>query len=172
MGTDKARLEVGGTPLLERIAREAVSAGFPVLVVGRVRPEDWPIPDVAFAEDAWPGRGPLGGLATALRLAETPVLAVACDMPRLSGEALRWLAARAAEQGEPHGLAVRNRGQWEPTFSVYAPACLPLIESRLEAGRLSLHGLFEAGEFGIVDAPGWVAAQLVNVNTPDDLRLL
>ena len=172
MGTDKARLEVDGTPLLERLAHEAASAGFPVLVVGRARPNDWPLPAVTFAEDDQPGRGPLGGLATALRLSPISVLTVACDLPRLTGDALRWLAVRAAEQAGPHGLAIRNGGQWEPLFSVYAPACLPLIEQRLAAGRLSLHGLFEEGEFGRVDAPDWVAAQLVNVNTPDDLRLI
>ena len=100
------------------------------------------------------------------------MLAVACDLPRLTDDTLRWLADRAAEQAGPHGLAVQNGGQWEPLFSVYAPACLPLIEARLEAGRLSLHGLFEAGEFGRVDAPEWVSSQLVNVNTPEDLANL
>ena len=170
MGTDKARLEVDGTPLLERLARESLSAGFPVLVVGRTRPDDWPLDGTAFTPDDGPGRGPLGGLETALGLTEGPVIAVACDLPLLTGDALRWLADCADERGGPHGLAVRSGGQWEPLFSVYSPTCLPLIGERLAAGRLSLHGLFEAGDFGHVDAPEWVAAQLVNVNTPEDLR--
>ncbi len=71
-----------------------------------------------------------------------------------------------------HGLVVVNDGRWEPLFSFYTSACLPLIESRLAAGRLSLHGLIEAGDFAVVEAPGWVAAQLVNVNTPEDLARL
>ena len=170
MGTDKARLEVDGTPLLERLAREALSAGFPVLIVGRARPADWPLDGGAFAPDIAPGRGPLGGLETALRLTPFPILALACDLPLLTGDAIRWLADCTDEHMGPHGLAVRQGGRWEPLFSVYAPTCLPLIEDRLSVGRLSLHGLFESGDFGTVDAPDWVAAQLVNVNTPDDLR--
>ena len=172
MGTDKARLEVGGMPLLERLAHEALSAGFPVLVVGRARPDDWPLDGAAFAQDMASGRGPLGGLETALRLTQSSVLAVACDLPLLMGNGLRWLADCADEHGGPHGLAVRNGEQWEPLFSVYAPACLPLIEERLAAGRLSLHGLFAVGDFGYVDVPDWITSQLVNVNTPDELRNL
>lgn len=125
-----------------------------------------------FAEDVTPGLGPLGGLQTALRQANTPIIAVACDMPRLTLTALCWLSEQAAERDGSHGLAVQNNGQWEPLFSVYTPSCLPLIESRLTAGRLSLHGLIEAGDFSRVDAPDWIAPRLVNVNTPEDLAHL
>ena len=172
MGTDKAVLLFGGLSLLERTARTALFAGLTVLVAGRARPDGWQTPKVDFVLDAAPGRGPLGGLETALKHADGPVLAVACDMPLLTSEALIWLRDRAAASTSEHGLVVLNEGQWEPLFSVYAPACLPLIESRLAAGRLSLHGLIEAGDFARADAPGWVAAQLVNINTPEELRRL
>ena len=169
MGTDKAALLFGGLTLLERAVHTVLSAGLPVLVAGRVRPDAWQMPDVDFAPDDIPGRGPLGGLGTALRRAGMPVLAVACDMPLLTPDALRWLRDQAAAGTGEHGLAVAQGGRWEPLFSVYAPACLPLIESRLAAGRLSLHGLIELGDFAHVNAPAWVASQLLNVNTPDDL---
>ena len=172
MGTDKAALVFSGIPLLERAARAALTAGLPVLVVGRARPDGWPLPAVDFAPDAAPGRGPLGGLETALVRAGMPVLALACDTPLLGPDALAWLRDRAASGSGAHGLAVLNGGQWEPLFSVYAPACLPLVQARLASGRLSLHGLIESGDFGRADAPDWVAAQLVNVNTPEDLARL
>jgi len=168
MGTDKAALLFGGVGLLERTARTALSAGLPVLVAGRTRPDGWPLSEVEFVPDAAPDRGPLGGLEAALRHAAHPVLALACDMPLLTAAALDWLREAAAGGTAEHGLAVQNSGQWEPLFSVYTPACLPLIEARLSAGRLSLHRLIEAGEFATAAAPDWVAAQLVNVNTPDD----
>ncbi|MDQ2798359.1 MAG: molybdenum cofactor guanylyltransferase [Armatimonadota bacterium] len=172
MGTDKAVLKFGGMTLLERAARTALATGIPVLVAGRLRPDDWPLPEVDFVPDALPNCGPLGGLQTALRHAACPVLALACDMPLLTPDALRWLSAQAATHSGEHGLEVLNNAQWEPLFSVYTPACLPLIETRLAAGRLSLHGLIESGDFGLADAPDWVAAQLVNINTPEELAEL
>jgi len=172
MGTDKAALILGGVTLLERTARTVLSAGLPVLVAGRTRPDGWPLAETDFVSDAAHGRGPLGGLETALRRMGGPVLAVACDMPLLTSNALRWLRDQAASRMGEHGLAVLHDGQWEPLFSIYTPTCLPLIESRLAAGRLSLHGLIEAGDFARANAPGWVALQLINVNTPEDLARL
>ena len=170
MGTDKAALPIGGMTLLERTARLALALNLPVLVVGRARPDDWPLPGVSFIEDTEAGLGPLGGLATTLRSARTSVLALACDLPLLTEEALRWLIAQAEAKFGPLGLVTRCGEGQEPLFSVYDPACLPLIEARLAAGRRSLHGLIEAGAFAFADAPGWVSSQLANVNTPEEWR--
>lgn len=172
MGADKAVLEIEGMTLLERAARTALDAGLPTLVVGRPCPDDWPLPEVDFILDASRNCGPLGGLQTALHHAIGSVLALACDMPRLTADALLWLSGQASAQTCEHGLAILNNGQWEPLFSVYTHASLPLIESRLAAGLLSLHGLVEAGEFGRADAPAWVAPQLVNINTPQEFANL
>ncbi len=168
MGRDKAQIQSGGLSLLERIAGEARKAGLPALIVGREQPADWPIPHTTFIADDWPGSGPLGGLLTALRQADRSVLLAACDMPALSADALLWLADQALETPSPHGMAVINRGQWEPLFSLYTVACHDLAEQQMQAGRLSLHGLIEAGRFQSIEAPGWVSAQLVNINTPEE----
>jgi molybdopterin-guanine dinucleotide biosynthesis protein A len=171
MGTDKAGLVWQGTPLLERTCRAAVeAAGTPerVLVVGREHPAGWTLYGVRFAPDEMPGQGPLGGLATALRLADgADCVAVACDMPGLTVGALRWLMVAAPSDAE-HGAVTVNGGQWEPLFALYRPACAPLVEARLASGRRSLHGLIEAGRFAFLDAPPEVRAALVNVNTPEE----
>ena len=165
MGTDKAALTVEGETLLERTARVADEAGLAVVVVGRARPEGWTREGVRFVPDDVSGAGPLGALTTALGRLGEPLLALACDLPLLSADALGWLAAQTPGL---HGLAVQREGKAEPLFSVYTPACLPLAGARLAAGRLSLRGLIEAGAFARVDAPDWVTARLVNVNTPEE----
>ena len=170
MGTDKAALEVEGVTLLARTAQAALGANLPALVVGRARPAAWSWEAVEFAEDTEPGLGPLGGLQTALRSREM-ILALSCDLPLLTADAVRWLWAQR-ERGNEHGLVVVSNGKWEPLFSIYCRACLPLIEARLAEGRRSLHGLIEAGQFAFADAPDWVAAQLVNVNTPEQWHAL
>ncbi len=174
MGQDKAALAWQGQTLLEHIVQTAQQAAPLVLVAGRARPAGWALPSVPFLPDARPGEGPLRGLEAALAFsAPVSVLAVACDMPLLSPEALRWLIGQACLSPPGRdGLAVRNGGQWEPLFSVYFAGCLPRVQERLALGQRSLQRLIESGEFASADAPAWVCAQLINVNTPADLDAL
>ena len=171
MGRDKAYLEVDGLPLLERTAALAQAIDLPVLIVGRLQPADWPLDGVQFVEDAQTGRGPLGGLHRALTKAKGPVLLIACDMPRLSTDALRWLLAEGqSERAGECGLITTNSAHWEPLFSVYTPLCLALIDERMQQSRLSLHGLIEAGDFRYSAAPDWLEPLLLNINTPEELQ--
>jgi molybdopterin-guanine dinucleotide biosynthesis protein A len=166
MGADKAEMMWNGLSLLERMTREAQKANLPVLIIGHEKPADWPVPETMFAADDWPGRGPLGGLLTALRHAEgSSILLTACDMPALSAEALSWLARQAPQT---HGAAIVNAAQLEPLFSLYAPACRDAAGPQMRAGRLSLHGLIEGGQFQKIEAPAWLRPQLVNINTPEE----
>ncbi len=169
MGRDKAEIVWRGETLLARTARIALETDSPVIVVGRERPDDWPHPEVTFVPDAFVGQGPLGGLATALQAAGCPVLALACDMPLLTVEALRWLMLQ--ERGT-HGVAVRNGENGEPLFSIYTPAVLPLIDRQMATGRRSLQALIASGDFRNVTAPPAIAAHLANVNTPEELGQL
>ncbi len=174
MGRDKAALEWQGQTLLERVVQTARQVVPRVLVAGRPQPSSWTLPDVSFLPDARSGEGPLRGLEAALAFADgDAVLCLACDMPLLSADALRWLLAQASlAPPDAHGLAVRNSGQWEPLFSVYFAPCLPLVRERLAAEQRSLHRLIETGDFIASDAPPWVCAQLININTPADLDAL
>lgn len=169
MGPDKALVQVGGTSLLEGVARAAVQALHAVWVVGRDRPLDWPFDEVTFRVDDRVGEGPMGGLLTALRATETDVLALACDMPALRPAAIEWLVEAAGGDRARDGLVVVKGGRLEPLFAVYRRAVLPRVESRLAAGRRSLMGLLEAGEFTRAQAPWDIAEQLVNINRPEDL---
>jgi len=99
MGRDKALLRLDdGRTLLERTVRVLRTVGLDDVVLSVSSPERAlalreAAPSVAalpvVADDA-PGRGPLGGLAAALRARPGhAVLLVACDLPHLDGHALR-----------------------------------------------------------------------------------
>jgi molybdopterin-guanine dinucleotide biosynthesis protein A len=168
MGRDKAELELGGQTLLERAIDAAHTVSDTVLVIGRTGSRD----DVRWLEDDEPGLGPIGGLKTALGHLGRPAVLVACDMPLLDAEAMRWLIDEFERDAGEHGLAATRDGQLEPLFSVYTPAVLPLVDAQIEKGRRSLRRLIEAGEFGRVEAPADVASKLVNVNTPEEFDRL
>ncbi|MCY2931733.1 MAG: molybdenum cofactor guanylyltransferase, partial [Planctomycetota bacterium] len=94
MGSPKCDLVVSGVRVLERLCGLlSARTGGVILAGGRPDPaglsRDWPC-----VPDAFPGLGPLGGIATALRHAPgVGVLVVACDMVALGGEVLDHLLA-------------------------------------------------------------------------------
>jgi molybdopterin-guanine dinucleotide biosynthesis protein A len=180
MGRDKAQLRWGEASWLEHTARVALEVVSHLAVIGRSRPVDWPLGNIAFLEDAVPDSGPMGGLLAALRWAselpqECQVLALACDTPNLKSGAVEWVFEQASQRQLQHGLIVRNGGRVEPLFSIYTVRCLTLLEQRLASdedspGRFSLRAFIEAADFEYVDAPATIAAMLHNFNTPDDVR--
>ena len=66
MGVDKGLLEIAGVPMIVRAAALVESVvRAPVVVVGA--PEKYSGLGLRAIADDWPGCGPLGGIATALR---------------------------------------------------------------------------------------------------------
>lgn len=181
MGRDKAMIHTdpdadsesgpaGQQTWLEKLCELAVSSGANVLVVGRERPNGWCIPNIHFFPDDAPSIGPLGGLATALRHANAPVMLVGCDMPRLTEQAFRWLAAQQAQLVHSDGVALVAGKHIEPLFSIYSPSLLPTIHGQMQRGEYSLRGLMHSARFAMLDAPDWLLPQLAGVNTPQELQ--
>ena len=172
MGRDKAQLEWRGASLLQHACANALRATERVLVVGRERPADWPFESVEFLLDEIADLGPLGGLQTVLEFALRHdidhVLALACDLPLVDENALRWLMQQAETRDLFHGLTTTRDGEIEPLFSVYSVSCLPLLHRQMEENRRSMHGLIECGDFEYLEMPPEIASQLLNINTPDD----
>jgi len=167
MGRDKAALPVAGVPMLDRVVRASLATGLPVMVVGRRGVAG--IDDAACIEDEAPGSGPLGAIATALRAAGGPVLALACDMPLLSSGAIGWLAAMAPRIGSADGVVTMNAGRPEPLFSIYAPSALGAIDRLMEREELAVRSLLSGGDFLRADLPGHLRGAIRNINTPGDL---
>ena len=117
MGREKALLEVGGEALIQRTARLVESvAGAPTVIgnAGAFLPLG-----LRAIEDEWPGAGPLGGIATALRASSSPwSLVVACDLPYLTKGWLEFLIERALASDAIAVLPMNIRGA-EPLCAMY-----------------------------------------------------
>jgi molybdopterin-guanine dinucleotide biosynthesis protein A len=100
-GRDKALVEVGGTPMLERMIELLRSVTRQVKIVAA--PGKYAAFGAEVVEDRWPGEGPLGGIVTALEDAAQSAaqpewnLILSCDMPFLTREWLIFLIERAAK---------------------------------------------------------------------------
>jgi molybdopterin-guanine dinucleotide biosynthesis protein A len=107
-----------------------------------------------------------------------PVLVVAWDMPGVTGALLRALR----DEGERAGadaVVPWSDGPlgFEPTCAWYAPACVPAIERRLDAGDRRAAAWLADVRTVVLDEDrvrgfGDPRRLFANVNTPDDLAAL
>ena len=180
-GRDKARVDLGGETLLERaVARLRPVCSEVVLVSSRQL--DWSALDLERVPDALPGRGPLAGITAAVRHAcGRPTFVLACDLPFVSVELVRFLIGLAKTEsgdsaGEPKYLAwvPRVGSRTQPLCGLYAPGVLPRLEEALAQGRLGVWDLLQTLRVRVVDLATQTsladADSLLNVNYPRDLR--
>lgn len=120
--TEKTVVDVGGIPLIRRVADRLCAATDKLVVNCREEQRD-PIAealeglDPRFAIDEIPDRGPVAGIKTGLEVSDTEYSAiVAADMPFLDPGIVQYLFERAAD----HEVAVPRPSEWfEPLHAVY-----------------------------------------------------
>ena len=171
MGRDKALLELEGVALIVRTSRLVESAGHRCTIVGdSVRLEGL---ELLVIEDEFPGAGPLGAIATALRASEAEWnLIVACDLPYLTREWLEFLIGRAVRSDADAVLPMNERGA-EPLCAVYRKRADGAIRAALDRGvRKVTDGLadvriefIEPREWKGFDSDGLL---FKNMNSPAD----
>jgi molybdopterin-guanine dinucleotide biosynthesis protein MobB len=179
MGTDKSALKLAGRSILSRLYELLADRVGEACVAGR-RPacDDLPV-SAKWHMDALPGRGPLGGIAAALRIASAGgeargVCVIACDMPALSGELLDHLLSSRDPKAPATVLVNPVGGQVEPLAGIYESRTAGPIEEALSSNRLSVTAWLESAGARLVPAPAHLADQLTSVNTPrewESLRL-
>jgi molybdopterin-guanine dinucleotide biosynthesis protein A len=132
MKRDKALLEIEGSPLLIRTARLLESVGGVPSVIGD--PAAYASFGMPVIADDWPGAGPLGGIATALRASGAEWnLVVACDLPYLTREWLDFLVTRAKASAADAVLPMNALGA-EPLCAMYHQRGEPAIRAALGSG--------------------------------------
>ncbi len=173
MGRSKAALELGGAPMLLRTARlvQSASGTAAPTVIGNLDGAD--SYGLATVADDWPGAGPLGAIATALRASGAPWnLIVACDLPYLTKPWLDFLVARALATQADAVVPANTRGA-EPLCAMYHKRCEEAIRSALGRGvhkvtdglKEVLVELIDPFEWKAFDSEGLL---FKNMNTPED----
>jgi molybdenum cofactor guanylyltransferase len=132
MGRDKALLEVDGVPMIVRTARLIGSVAGQPIVVGS--PKTYERLGLRAIRDDWPGAGPLGAIATALRASECRWnLVVACDLPYLTEEWLEFLIGCADISAVDVLLPMNDAGP-EPLCAMYNKSCEAAVWLALDRG--------------------------------------
>ncbi len=176
LGRDKTLESVGEVSLLRRVVASVAFLGSEIIVVTAKEsafPRFPEYPKLRSIADALPGKGPLGGIYTGLAASQTIYnLVVACDMPFLNHELLRYMI----QVTSGFDIVVpRADGMVEPLHAIYSRECLPTIEGMLKKGNLSVNKLLglvktKYVETDEIDRFDPVHLSFFNINTEADLE--
>lgn len=174
MGQDKAllRLQDDGPTVIEVVAEVVRSVATEVFLVGG-RDDAYDFLDIPTIKDIVPEAGALGGIHAALSTTGcSHMLAVACDMPFLNANLLRFMR----DLPHTYDVLVPVLDQPHPLHAIYASSCLPAIERRLQVGNNRVMGWWS--DVNIRTIPQDAIAQydpalgsVFNMNTLEDLAM-
>ncbi len=175
MGRAKAllRLRPKGPRLIE-LVRAAIQPVADEIVLSTNTPADFAWLGLPLVADAVPGAGPLAGLAAGLAALRSEwALLIACDMPFLVTDLLRYLADQR-RAGDLAVVPLNAAGRPEPLCALYHQACLPALHAQLATGDYAMHAWLDriaSRRIPAADLRPYDPAlrSFRNLNTPDDL---
>jgi molybdopterin-guanine dinucleotide biosynthesis protein A len=165
MGRDKAAVVVDGRAMGGRVADALRAAGLaPVFAVGGAG-----VPGLELVADhPAAGRGPMGGVAAALRRGGSSgasiVVVLACDLPDATPEGIGAVVAALGAAPDALVAVPVVGGRWEPLHAAWRVAAL---DGLVADAQPAVHRVIAA--LPHVEVAGLDPAWLRNVNTPADL---
>jgi molybdopterin-guanine dinucleotide biosynthesis protein A len=175
MNRNKAFLPLGNSTFLEQVLGELED--FPEVLISAAAGETrlYRSFNRPVLEDIYSGRGPIGGLYTALvSCRSSRLLALGCDKPLFTGELGKFLAERACS-GDYEALVPRTRdGRLQPLCAVYAVSCAGVFHHQILAGNNRLTDTLphlRTAYIALAHTP-FPDLILSNINTPKEYQTL
>jgi len=170
MGHDKALIEVESRTMLDRALDKLERQCAELFVIGE--PEKYGHVGPFVIADEWPGKGPLGGIATAMRYASNDrLLVIACDMPGLNDSLFDLLKAQLGHATD--AVVPRHAGLIEPLAAAYHRSAQPVFRRCVELDVLKMSDALSQVRTNFVEVipgqDGWPADLFRNINAPSDL---
>jgi len=164
MGEDKGLLEVGGSPMIERIAGQLQGNFTEVLVSGD--PDKYAFSGTRTVPDLEPDRGPLMGLLSTLRASGAELNWVTtCDMPEANMTFVRKMVRSIGDYDAV--VPVDAEGWKQPLIGLYRKGVADAIAQQLAADKCAIRDLIGALRVEYIPlTSGWY----LNLNTPEDYQ--
>jgi molybdopterin-guanine dinucleotide biosynthesis protein A len=178
LGREKLAEVIAGKSLIERAISRLSPLSQEILIVisqkqARSSLSAYTYPEAKTVVDLYPEKGSLIGIYTGLVHSSNFLnLAVACDMPFLNLDLLRYMVKIAP------GFDVvipRIGDQMEPLHAVYSKNCIKPMENLIKQGNLRITGFFDSVKVRYVGEdeldrfdPGRLS--FFNINTEADLK--
>jgi molybdopterin-guanine dinucleotide biosynthesis protein A len=171
MGTDKAQLLIGGTPLWQRQLQILRELPLEDLWVSAPARPPWCPGNIEVVFDSKPYGSALSGLTAGLgHLRTSHLLVLAIDLPSMTSGHLNklWNLASPAV-----GVVPLQTSYFEPLCAIYPAETLSTAEKSLSSGDASLQRfvqtLLQQSQMKIFEIPLEEQSLYLNLNTPADL---
>lgn len=169
MGRDKALLEFDGMTQLER-AMSAIGEVTERQFVSARREQTDEQERSRYEQivDRYEDMGPVAGILSALeKWPAADWLVVACDLPNLDAETLRYLVNHRDPEAMFTAFRSSHDGLPEPLCAIYPAASAPTLRAFVDEGIVCPRKMLIKSDTALLEQPDPRA--LDNVNTPDDL---
>jgi molybdopterin-guanine dinucleotide biosynthesis protein A len=175
MGRDKRLLCLDGATLMDRTLKILEPLFEKIIIVLASPLKGWNGEAHRVVYDAIQDCGSLGGLYTGLiESGASRIFAVACDMPFLNSDVIRYLVH--IDRKADIVVAKLDNG-FQPMHAVYSKHCAEPLEHMARSGNLRIQGLFENPvlKVKIITAPELInldpdLRSFRNINTPADFE--
>ncbi len=168
-GHDKGLLLLAGRPLVAYCLDRFKPQVSGVLISANRNAETYAALGASVVADDRPGfPGPLGGIATALRLTATPWIAIVpCDAPFLPIDFVRRLACSAQDR-QADIVCAKGQGRLQPVFALLHRNLLSSLDMCLDIGERKLETWYRRHRLATVDFSD-TPDMFININTPQEL---
>jgi molybdenum cofactor guanylyltransferase len=177
LGRNKVVEKIGNQSLLERVVSSLSSFKSDIFIVSAKDsslPQLTDYPMVKIVEDIYPGKGSLGGIYSGLVSSRSFYnLVVACDMPFLNLDLLRYMLDIAG--GNDVVVPRISQDIFEPLHAIYTKNCIAPLELLIRKDRFKILELYPMVKVRYVkvdeiDRFDPEHLSFFNVNTEADLR--
>lgn len=175
MGNDKAAIHLFGKnepDMLIRACRMLNTHIDEVWISGRN-------PHVRNTEFLWvpdeiKGIGPIGGIMSALRAAQGPILVLSCDLPFMDNKTIKNLLHARGQRPKERLMTTymqQETGYIEALVAIYEFASLPLFEKAVENRQYKISNVIPRNRQLHLSYSGEESLPFFNVNYPADLEM-
>ena len=164
MGQDKTILEINGTPAIKYVF-DQLRLHFDQILVSSSNMAKHSFPGVEVVPDEVANKGPLMGIASALRVSRNDMnFVIACDIPEVDIVLVR----RLINKSRNFDAVVPQTGpsQYEPLFAVYKKSMLAAIDESIISGNYKILDPLKKCKVNYVELPR--SEQIKNLNTMND----
>jgi len=166
-GINKSHIVVKGRTIVEW-QREAIIGLFPSVFTVAHFPimSDWPN-----YEDEFQKIGPIAGIYTALKRAETDyIFAFSCDMPFLNRQLILAMIQKIENDSNEIVVPTHLYGM-EPLHAIYKKSVLPVIEQQIKVQNYQIRAFFDKVKvtYFDVETNGFNNEYFFNINYPEDI---